>query len=30
MNHPDVSHPAPPGTPVSHLPFSPVVVISQS
>jgi 2-iminobutanoate/2-iminopropanoate deaminase len=27
MNRPDVSHPAPPGTPVSHRPFSPVMVV---
>jgi 2-iminobutanoate/2-iminopropanoate deaminase len=29
MNRPAVSHPAPPGTPVSHLPFSPVVVVGD-
>jgi 2-iminobutanoate/2-iminopropanoate deaminase len=29
MHRPDVSQPAPPGTPVSHLPFSPVVVVGD-
>ncbi len=29
MNHPDVSYPRLPGTPVSHLPFSPSVVVGE-
>jgi 2-iminobutanoate/2-iminopropanoate deaminase len=29
MNHPDVSYPRDPGTPVSHLPFSPAVVVGD-
>lgn len=29
MNHPHVSYPRLPGTPVSHLPFSPSVVVGE-
>ncbi|MBU6303355.1 MAG: RidA family protein [Verrucomicrobia bacterium] len=29
MTHPDVSYPRDPGTPVSHLPFSPAVVVGD-
>jgi 2-iminobutanoate/2-iminopropanoate deaminase len=29
MDHPEVSYPLVPGTPVSHLPFSPVVVVGN-
>ena len=29
MNHPGVSYPLLPGTPVSHLPFSPAVVVGN-